>query len=128
MNRLLKAETAVLTALLWPMVKIEAKINRGQFNANYGEPSIRQQVGAHIERWTFLATGIITVMVWPLLGIGIIIGVIMAIFIDPFIWARRAKKPIIEGRDFRMSAVVNSAILYMFAVGLIVGSVVNAVV
>jgi hypothetical protein len=119
-DKLLKLDTAILTVLLYPLIKLESKINKGQFNEKFGEPSSRHQAFAHIERWAWMVFGVITVTVYPLFGLIVIISYAMAVFADPIIWAYRSGR-IVENEDFKMSAVVNSAILMMFTIGVIIG-------
>ena len=122
-----QVETKVLTLLLWPMITVEERLNRGAFQRRFGDPSGGSLLAGHLERWLFVAIGVIagytTGVISMGLTIGVIVGFLLAVIIDPVYWAYKNNTDVERG-DFKISAVVNFSVLYLFALGGLIGSVI----
>jgi hypothetical protein len=142
-NAVVLAYNRVFETLIWPMAQIEKKIDaEGEFNRRYGEPGRKASAAAHLERWIILAFGLMTSHVSSIyfgsMSASVFIPTIilsawtMAMFFDPFVWARTATRKSGESmsffdfrrKDWAVSVVVNLTCIYLYALGFLVGSVV----
>jgi len=131
MKQLINLETKALMVLLYPMTVLERRMirrRRGEI-VDTDRLSKKHKAIAHVERWGIFALGIIVAagILEPWWGfsviVGITTGVILAVFLDPYIWKKHLPVIDVTKVDLKYSLLVNGSVFWMFCLGMLIGSV-----